>query len=310
MAARRGGGCFSGEDGFRIDRSTPMAPSSRPRERGSASWPSSRSSCECLLCELELQRADVKRVTHLGIVKGGEAELVGAVQIVELDVILAAGHKLARQYDAPLAVAPRDVGRDVAAVAGKWCDQDRSHFVAGLEFAVIEGGRVGVLQVIGAALVRRRAALVHELRLAVNQLDVIVAAAGLRVALASGLGSLVLVVAGVIEILIIGLAVRTGADRFHVPDVAELALARRVLIAKRFTRLAGMAGGHATHLAEVLDRVPDVPNERNLIFIIDVVVSALVLRIAQFLPAPVGLLLIRKAAYRLGWIVVLHEHVD
>src|SRR5262245_36283394 len=97
---------FQGEDGFRIDRSTPMAPSSRPRERGSASWPSSRSSCECLLCELELQRADVKRVTHLGIVERGEAKFVSTVQIVELDVVLAAGHKFARQHDAPLAVVP------------------------------------------------------------------------------------------------------------------------------------------------------------------------------------------------------------
>src|SRR5262249_56936080 len=116
---------------------------------------------------------------------------------------------------------------------------------------------------------------------------------------------LVLVVAGVIEILIIGLTVRTGADRFHVPDVAELALVREILIAKRFTRLAGMAGGHATHLAEVLDRVADVPNQRNLVFIVDVVVPALVLRIDQLFPTAVGLLLVRKAAYRLRRIVVL-----
>src|SRR5262245_44696032 len=227
-----------------------MARGSWPRER---SWPSSRSSCECLLCELELQRADVKRVAHLGIVERGEAELVRAVQIVELDVVLAAGHKLARQYDAPLAVVPGDVGRDVAAVPGRWCDQDRSHFVARLEFAVIEGGLVLLLQVISATLVRRHAALVHELRLAVDQIDVGITTARFRIALASRLGSFVFVVAGMVEILIVGLSDKAGADRLHVPNVAELALVREVLVAKRFTGLAGVAGGHAAHLAEVLD---------------------------------------------------------
>jgi len=49
-----------------------------------------------LLCELELQGAKMDRVAHLGIVERGQAKLVRAAQIVELDVVLAAGHKLAR----------------------------------------------------------------------------------------------------------------------------------------------------------------------------------------------------------------------
>src|SRR5262245_51936 len=244
------------------------------------------------------------------MVERGEAKLVTTVQIVELDVVLAAGHKLARQHDAPFAVVPGDVGRNVAADPGRWWDQDRSHFVARLEFAVVEGDLVLLFQVIGATLVRRRAAPVHELGLAVDQLDVVVAAAGFRIALAPSLGSFVFVVAGVVEVLIIGLTNIAGADRLHMPDVAELALVRQVLIAKRFTRLAGMAGGHAALLAEVLDRVADVPDQRNLVFIVDVVISTFVLRVAQFLPAAVGLLLIRKAADRLCRIVVLHEHVE
>src|SRR6516162_8527624 len=87
------------------------ARSSRPREGGVPSWPAPQVIAPGLLCELELQCADVERVAHLGIVECGEAKLVRAVQIVELDVVLAAGHKLAGQHDAPLAVVPGDVGR-------------------------------------------------------------------------------------------------------------------------------------------------------------------------------------------------------
>ena len=115
-----------------------------------------------LLRELELQRTHMKRVAHLGVVERGEAELIVAVEIVELHIGLAAGHELARYDRGPLAVVPLDRRRNVAAVAGKWRDHDRCHFVARLEFAVIEGSLVLLLQIIGAALVCRRTVLVHE----------------------------------------------------------------------------------------------------------------------------------------------------
>src|SRR6516225_7529468 len=121
-------------------------------------------------------------------------------------------------------------------------------------------GALSSLQIISAAFVRRRAALVHELGLAVDQLDVGITTARFRIALASRFGSFLFVVAGVVEVLIIGLTDIAGADRLHVPDVAELALVRQILVAKRFASLAGMAGHHAALLAEVFDRVADVPD--------------------------------------------------
>src|SRR5262249_9522287 len=148
------------------------------------------------------------------------------------------------------------------------------------------------------------------LGLAVAKLDVVIPPARFGIAFASGLGSFVFVIAGVIEVLIVSLANKAGTNRLHVPDVSQLAFVRQVLIAKRFPRLAGVAGHHAALLAEVLDRVADVPDQRNLVFIVDVVISTFVVGVSQFLPAAVGLLLIRKAAYRLCRIAVVYEHVE
>src|SRR5262245_38091089 len=135
-----------------------------------------------LLGELELQRADMKRVSHLGVVEHRNAEFVRAVELVELDVEPAASHELARHDRGPLAVLPGDRRRDLAAVAGEWRHQDRSHLVAGHELAVVERSLVLFFQVIRAALVGRDAALVHELGLAVDQLDVGVAPGSLGIA--------------------------------------------------------------------------------------------------------------------------------
>jgi hypothetical protein len=48
----------------------------------------------------------------------------------------------------------------------------------------------------------------------------------------------------------------------------------------------------------------------SLVLVEEVVVAALVLGILEHLPGAVGLLLVRRAAHRLGRVVVLHEHVE
>jgi hypothetical protein len=58
-----------------------------------ASCPSSDTSL--LLGKLQLQGSDLERVPHLCIVERRQTELVGAIEIVELHVVLAAGHELA-----------------------------------------------------------------------------------------------------------------------------------------------------------------------------------------------------------------------
>jgi hypothetical protein len=138
---------------------------------------------------------------------------------------------------------------------------------------------------------------VHEFRLAVDQLDVGIAATGLRVALAAGFRRLLLIVTRVIEVLVVDLPDISGADRLHVPYVAKLALARCIFVAKRLSGFARVARRHAAHLAEILDRVADIPDHRELVFIVDVVVATLVVGIAELLPAAVGLLLVWKAAH-------------
>ena len=91
--------------------------------------------------------------------------------------------------------------------------------------------------------------------------------------------------------MIVGLADIAGADRFQVPDVAELALVRQVFVAEGLGCLSDMAGDHAALLAESLDRAADVPDQRELVFIEFVVVAPLVIRVVEFLPAAVRLLL-------------------
>ncbi len=63
--------------------------------RKNASWPAQGDRKRALFCELELQGADLKGVAYLRVVECRKAELISAVEIVELDVGFAAGHELA-----------------------------------------------------------------------------------------------------------------------------------------------------------------------------------------------------------------------
>src|SRR5215510_1281400 len=282
-----------------------------PRPASARARQSSLAPPKPLLRELELQGADLIRVPHLRVVERCDAKLIAAVELVELHVGLAARHQLACHDGRPLAVLPLDRGGDVAAVTGERRQQDRRNFVARLELGIVKRNLLFLPEIVRSArLVRRRAALVHELGLAVDQFDVVVAAAGLGIALAPGLGSLVLVVARVVDVLVVRLADVAGADRLQVPDVTQLALGLRILVAKRLARLAGVAGRHAARTVETLDRTADVPDQSKLVLVELVVVAALVVRIGDLLPAAIRLLLIGAASHGFRRILVLHEHVE
>lgn len=60
--------------------------------------------CENSLGELELQSSGVLRAANLRVIERGETERILGVQVLELDVVLAAGHQLARNDERVLAV--------------------------------------------------------------------------------------------------------------------------------------------------------------------------------------------------------------
>src|SRR5262249_50211429 len=150
-------------------------------------------------------------------------------------------------------------------------------------------------------------ALQRELRSLLVVADVVdIPAAGLRIALAAGFGRLVLVVARGIEILIVELADRAGADALPVPDVGLLPLVGKIFVAKRLA-FTGMASGHASAGLEG-SRI-DVPNHRELVFVVLVVVAALVVGVLELLPRAVGLLDPRAPLEALRRIFVLDQEI-
>src|SRR5438552_7929367 len=173
-------------------------------------------------------------MTYLCIVECRKTEQVLGTKVRELDIVFASRDELARQYSGPYTILVGDRGVDIAAVTGKLGYKNRRQFVPGDEFAVVERDLVFRSQVVRAALVRGLPVFAHELGLAVDELDVVVASSRLRVALPTGIGRLVLVVPGVIDVLIVHLANVTRAHRLHVPEVGQLAFGRRVLVAERF----------------------------------------------------------------------------
>src|SRR5581483_6043839 len=227
------------------------------------------------------------------------------LDVVELDVELAARDQLARDHERPRAVLPHRAPGEIAAVARERGHEDAGHLVARLVLAVVERLLLAVDDP-----VRRRGlvALQRELRrLLVVGLVVDVAAARLRVALAAGVRRLHRVVRGVVEVLVVDLADRRGAtDELRVPDVRALT-GREVLVAVRLA-LAGVAGGHAASLLE--GRRADVPDDRELVLVIEVVVAALVGRIGELLPRAVRLLHPRAALHALRLVLVLIHEVE
>jgi hypothetical protein len=103
------------------------------------------------------------------------------------------------------------------------------------------------------ALARGKPRLVHELGLAVDQLDVVCSrrqSSDRSCGPALGFFSYG---ARVVEVAVVDLADVAGADRLQVPQVADLARARGVLVAEGLA-LAGVAGDRAALLVEALDR--------------------------------------------------------
>src|SRR5512144_3028527 len=121
-------------------------------------------------------------MAYLRIVERRESEVVRLARL-ELNVELAAGLELARDFIGPLAVFPLVGDGHVAPVALKLVDDVGSHLVAGLELAVIERNLVAVLDVISAAGIRRLAVLVHEFGFAVHEAEGLVVRTA-RIALA------------------------------------------------------------------------------------------------------------------------------
>src|SRR6266536_1999753 len=119
-----------------------------------------------LLGELQLQRPRVERMPYLCVVERREPEGVLCVELVELDIELAARDELARQHCGPDAVLPGNCRVDVAAIAGEPRYHDSRHLVPGLELAVVERHLVFGTQVVRAPLDRSLAVLAHELGLA------------------------------------------------------------------------------------------------------------------------------------------------
>src|SRR6185369_16952237 len=120
-----------------------------------------------LPAEYERQRVVSRRMADLRVVERGEAEQIAALQVVELNVELAAGDELAAHDRRVHPVAPTVVDTNVGTVALEREDQIRRNFVARLEAAVVERHLVARLDVVGAAGVGRPAVVIHELRLAV-----------------------------------------------------------------------------------------------------------------------------------------------
>src|SRR5207249_3878401 len=129
-------------------------------------------------------------------------------------------------------------------------------------------------------------------------------AAGLRIALAARLRRLVLVVAGGVQVLVVHLPHRAGADALPVPDVGPFAGVREVLVAEGLA-LARVAGRHAAPSLE--GGRADVPDHRGLVFVVEVVVAALVVGVRELLPRAVGLLHPRAPPETLRRVLVLHE---
>ena len=86
------------------------------------------------------------------------------------------------------------------------------------------------------------------------------------------------------------------------PDVAALVSIGRVLVAVGFdvAILAGMACGEATLRLEVRDALVDDPDEGELVFVIQVVVTAAVVGVLELSPRPVILLDLWAAQEAIG----------
>src|SRR4051812_15607385 len=94
-----------------------------PKRKGSRCVSSLCIWCACfwpgrsLLRELHLQCVVGNRMAHLRIVEGRHAEVVRLGGVVELDVVLAAGHELACDLERPFAVLPAIRRLQIGAVA-------------------------------------------------------------------------------------------------------------------------------------------------------------------------------------------------
>src|SRR5215470_11994635 len=256
------------------------------------------------LLEHHFQDARCIGMAHLRVVEDRHAERVLLLHVVELDVEIAAGDELAREYERPGPVLPRRLHGDIAAVSGERSHDDPRHLVPGLVLRVVE--RL-LFRVDDPVWWCRLVALEGELRPFLVVADVVdIPSAGLRVALAAGFRRFVLVVACGVEILVVKLADRAGANALPVPDVGPLAFVGQILVAVRLA-LTGMARGHAP--ARLEGRRVDVPDHRELVFVVLVVVAASVVGVLELLPRAVGLLDPRASLEALGRVLVLHQEI-
>src|SRR5262249_28672179 len=188
---------------------------------------------------------------------------------------------------------PRERGHD-----------DAGNLVAGLVLRIVE--RL-LLRVDDPVRRCRLVTLQGELRPHLVVADVVeVSASRLRVTLAARLRPLCLFLASAVAMLTGELPYRAGPDALPVPDVGLLTRVGKIFVAVRLA-FADMACGHASPRLEG-GRV-DVPDHRELVFVVLVVVAALVVRILQLFPRAVGLLHPWAPLKALRGVLVLDEEI-
>src|SRR3970282_1093584 len=250
-------------------------------------------------------RAHLVGVAYLGVLEDPHPEVVGAAEVVELHVERAPGDELTGEFHGPGAVAIHSARGDVATVAGEGRHEHTGGLVAGLVHRVIERALLGVDDPVGGGGL---CAGSRPLGFPGLHRDVGVAAGGARVAFAAGLAGGLRIEAGAVHVLVVDLTDRLSAHALPVPDVREFAWGAGLLVPVGLARLAGVAGGEAAALREVLNA--HVPDHGHLVFVVQVAVAPLVVRVGQLLPGAVRLLLEGCAAQALRGVGPGHQEVD
>ena len=248
---------------------------------------------------------------NLGIVKEAQAEGITLAHVAEVDVELRSCGQLACDFDRPFALFPFGTDRDIAAVTLERCDQNGGDFIAGLEFRIIKGGLILSLEPVGSTLVGRFAVLVHEFRLAIDELDILGPPTALWIRLLTSARRFGGVKPRVIEISVIHLADHATLHVLHFPYIGQLSCFLAIFIAIGLAWFATVTDGRAGEfIAETEDTVIDIPHDRHFVFMELVVIVPLVCWILHFFPFAISLLDVRAEFYRVGRVFIDNKHIE